>query len=397
LGEELGALALISLGTTEFWAAGEDPERHLEMGVALARRIRRPFLEFTGLAYQTAAGIYQSFTRAAERGRQAIEVAERHGWADEPAAGLAYVILGAMLAWQMRPGEAEPWVQRAERVLRAETEPAAVLGMHRARGVLELARGRDADALTAFQAAERLAGRLTAPHMLLTPTRALLLHTLVRLGDVGRAEQALAGLGERDRDHGEMRIAAAVLRLAQDDPRAAMAAVAPVLDGSAPVVWPAWLVEAFLLEAIARDTLGDPGAAELALERALDLAEPDGMLLPFILQPAPGLLERHARHRTAHASLIGEILSVLAGTAPASPSGGPQPPLEPLSNSEIRVLRYLPTYLSTPEIANELCVSPNTVKTHIRNLYMKLGTHRRGQAVARARALGLLAPAPRRR
>src|SRR5207247_282733 len=84
--------------------------------------------------YQAAAGMYQSFTRAAERGRQAIELAERHGWADEPAAGLAYVILGAMLAWQMRPGEAGPWVQRAERVLRAETEPAAVLGMHRARG-----------------------------------------------------------------------------------------------------------------------------------------------------------------------------------------------------------------------------------------------------------------------
>src|SRR6516164_3033196 len=163
LGEELRALALISLGTTEFWAAGEDPERHLEAGVALARRIGRPFLEFTGLAYQTAAGIYQSFTRAAERGRQAIELAERHGWTDEPAAGLAYVMLGAMLAWQVRPGEAEPWVQRAERVLRAETEPAAVLGMHRARGVLELARGRDADALAAFQAAERLGGRLTAP------------------------------------------------------------------------------------------------------------------------------------------------------------------------------------------------------------------------------------------
>src|SRR5215470_12426967 len=163
LGEELRALALISLGTTEFWTAGEDPERHLEMGVALARRSGRPFLEFTGLAYQTAAGIYQSFTRAGERGRQAIDLAERHGWTDEPVAGLAYVILGAILGWQMRPGEAEPWVHRAERVLRAETEPAAVLGMHRARGVLELARGRDADALAAFQAAERLCGRLAAP------------------------------------------------------------------------------------------------------------------------------------------------------------------------------------------------------------------------------------------
>jgi LuxR family transcriptional regulator, maltose regulon positive regulatory protein len=395
LGEELRALALISLGTTEFWAAGEDPDRHLEMGVALARRIGRPFLEFTGLAYQAAAGIYQSFTRAAERGRQAIELARRHGWADEPAAGLASVILGAMLAWQMRPGEAEPWVQRAERVLRAETEPAAVLGMHRARGVLELARGRDADALAAFQAAERLGGRLTAPHRLLTPARASLLHVLVRLGEVERAEQALAALGERDRGHGEMRIAAAVLRLAQDDPRAATAAVAPVLDGSAPVVWPVWLVEAFLLEAIARDALGDPGAAGRALERALDLAEPDGVLLWFLLHPVPGLLQRHARHRTAHPALIADILSLLAGRAPAPPAG-PPPPVEPLSDSEIRVLRYLPTNLSAPQIASELFVSHNTVRTHMRHLYAKLGTHRRFEAVERGRALGLLAPSPLR-
>jgi LuxR family transcriptional regulator, maltose regulon positive regulatory protein len=74
-----------------------------------------------------------------------------------------------------------------------------------------------------------------------------------------------------------------------------------------------------------------------------------------------------------------------------------QPPLEPLSNSEIRVLRYLPTNLSVPEIASELYVSRNTVKTHIQRLYTKLGTHRRGEAVERARALGLLAPSPRRR
>src|SRR5262249_50380406 len=197
--------------------------------------------------------------------------------------GLAYVILGAMLAWQMRPGEAGPWVQRAERVLRAETEPAAVLGMHRARGVLELAYGRDADALAAFQTAERLGGRLTAPHMLLTPTRALVLHTLVRLGDAERAEQALADLGECDRDRGEMRIAAAVLRLAEHDPRAAMATLTPVLDGSSPVVWSAWLVEAFLLEAIARDAREDPGAARRALERPLHLARPDGVLLWVLL------------------------------------------------------------------------------------------------------------------
>jgi LuxR family transcriptional regulator, maltose regulon positive regulatory protein len=73
----------------------------------------------------------------------------------------------------------------------------------------------------------------------------------------------------------------------------------------------------------------------------------------------------------------------------------PLEPLEPLRESEIRILRYLPTNLSAPEIAQELFLSPNTVKTHIRHLYDKLGTHRRTDAVERARALGLLAPSRR--
>jgi LuxR family maltose regulon positive regulatory protein len=60
------------------------------------------------------------------------------------------------------------------------------------------------------------------------------------------------------------------------------------------------------------------------------------------------------------------------------------------------VLRYLPTYLSGPEIAAELYVSVNTVRTHKRHPYAKLGTHRRVDAVARAPALGLLAPSPHR-
>ena len=175
---------------------------------------------------------------------------------------------------------------------------------------------------------------------------------------------------------------------------AAIAALAPVLDGSTPARGPGWLGQAFLLEAIARDALADPAAAGRALERALDLAEPDGVLTTFVLHPAPGLLQRHARQRTAHAALIADILSLLAGRKPAPPPAGPPPPLEPLSDSEIRVLRYLPTNLPTAQIASELYVSRHTVRTHISHLYAKLGTHTRAEAVARARALGLLAPSP---
>ncbi|HEX3191682.1 MAG TPA: LuxR C-terminal-related transcriptional regulator [Streptosporangiaceae bacterium] len=372
-------------------------EPNLEQGVTLARRIGRPYLEFTGLAYQVIAEFYRSFPKAAEHSMQAVELAREHGWTDEPTAGIAYMILGSVLTWQGRTEEAEPWVHDAERTVRADAEPAAALGVYLFRGVLELAQGRDSDAVAAFRATERLARFLAAPHLLATAAQSFLVYALVRLGDTERAEQALAELGDEDRDRAGMRIAAAALRLAQHDPHAATAVLAPVLDGSAPVFWRALLAQAFLLEAIARDTLDDPAAAGQAVERALDLVEPDGALLWFLLHPVPGLLERQARQRTAHAALIAEILDLLAGNGPAPPSAERRPPLEALSYSEIRVLRYLPTNLSASEIAIELSVSTSTVKTHMRNLYTKLGAHRRAEAIESARALGLLAPSAYRR
>ena len=95
-----------------------------------------------------------------------------------------------------------------------------------------------------------------------------------------------------ERDRGETRIAEASLRLAQDDPTAAAAVLAPVIDGS--VVMPnahLWDVQAFLLQAIACDTLGDAGAARRALEQALDRAAPEGLLFPFLYDPVPDLLD----------------------------------------------------------------------------------------------------------
>ena len=392
LGDELGALALISLGNAETWTGRPDQaESHLEQAVALARRIGRPYLEFMGVVFRAQVELPRCAPRAEELSRQAIELAERHGWTDDTFAGLVYNALGSALVWQGRLTEAEPWVQRAERTIRAETEPMSAMGVQFTRGLLEVGRGRAADALAAFRAAERLVG----PHPLATPVQTWLVRVLVRLGDTEQAEQILAGI--RDSDRGQARVAAAVLALARDDSRATTAALAPVLDGSAPVGWRFLLADAFLLEAIARDALGAPVAADYALERALDLAGAQGTLLWFLLHPAPGLLERRARQHTTHAALITQIFDLLSGNRPAPPSAGPRPPLEPLSDSEIRVLRYLPTHLSAPEIASELSVSTSTVKTHLRNLYAKLGVHRRTEAVDSARALGLLAPPARQR
>ena len=392
VGEELRALALISLGHAQSWSATRDPASHLAWGIELARRIRRPYLEFTGLAYQASIEAFRSLPGAQEHARQAIALAERHGWSEQTTAGLACTALAGALAWQGRLDEAESWLRRGERAIRPETEVMAALAVQYIRGQMMLARGRDQDSLTAFRAAERLAGQLAAPHPLARPVHAWLVQTLVRLGQTEQAAESLAGLSERERQAVAIRVSTAVLRLALGDPGGAVAVLGPVLDGSVRVGWPPWLVEALLLEALARDALGDRGAAARALERALEEAEAGGVLLWFALHPVQDMMDRHAaRYRTAHIMLIDQVQGLLEANDPAL-DAGPPGPAEPVSDGELRVLRYLPTSLTAPEIARELSVSRNTVKTHMRNLYAKLGTHRRTETVTRARELGLLAP-----
>ena len=128
-------------------------------------------------------------------------------------------------------------------------------------------------------------------------------------------------------------------------------------------------------------------------ERALALAEPDRLILPFAMTGSAGLLEALPRYQTAHAVLLADILDVLHGTSPAArqQSFSSSPLAEELSPGELRVLRYLPTNLSRPEIAGQLSVSPNTVNAHIRSIYAKLQVRDRSSAVRRARELRLLA------
>ena len=86
-----------------------------------------------------------------------------------------------------------------------------------------------------------------------------------------------------------------------------------------------------------------------------------------------------------------QVLDLRAGASPR-PRGAVAPPRDDLSEAELRVVRFLPTNLKAPEIASELFVSSNTVRTHLRHIYAKLDAHNRTEAVARARELGLLAP-----
>ncbi|HXL19296.1 MAG TPA: LuxR C-terminal-related transcriptional regulator, partial [Streptosporangiaceae bacterium] len=127
-----------------------------------------------------------------------------------------------------------------------------------------------------------------------------------------------------------------------------------------------------------------------AAERALALAESDRLVLPFAMTGSRELLEALPRHATAHAALLTDILDVMHGSSPAAQDQSTSPQTEELSPSELKVLRYLPTNLSRPQIASELSLSVHTVNTHIRSIYAKLGASDRSSAVQRARELRLL-------
>ncbi len=400
LGEEVRTSVLTDLGIAETWAGRlEDAERHLEQGLEEARRIARPMLELQALAnWALLSSFHHSLATAEQRATQAIELARKHGWEETaPAAATAYVVLVHATVWRGRLREAESWLDLGERVLEHDTQPTPALMLYATRALLEGARGRHEEAAAAYRDAERMEGLLVMPHMFTARVQALKLRMLVRVGETEQVERALAEMDEEVRETSQMRVVLAALRLARDDPEAAVDVLAPLLDDSTPVGASVWEIEALLLEAIARDALGDPGAASRALERALDVAEPDGLLLPFLLYPTAELLERQARLRTTHASLIAEILNLLSGHTPAARAKDAAPLREPLSESELRVLRYLPTNLPAPEIAAELFVSLNTIRTHLRNAYAKLGVHSRADAVKRARELGLLSPSSLKR
>ncbi len=392
------AAMLMNLGIAELWSSrSEEAEAHLEQGLELARRIRAPYVEVACLAHLSmVSAILHSFALGRQRAVEAIAIAEAHGWASEATFGVAPATLAGIEVGQGRFEEAEHWLERAEQVLRPDVEPAAELLLHLVRGALLSAKGRAEEAIDAFRASERRQPLLVVPHALRVATRGFLAQALVRVGDTASARATLAEIAEEDRDWGESRVAFASLDLAAGDAEAAVKVLVPVLDGSAPALTTS-PVQAFLLDALAREALGDLDAAEASIERALERAEPDGIVFPFVTTPVHELLERHPRHRTAHAALLSDILDVLAGSSLSAPAGERPELREALSESELRVLRFLPSNLSAPEIGRELYLSLSTVKTHMRHIYAKLGVHRRTEAVDRARELGLLAPSARRR
>jgi LuxR family maltose regulon positive regulatory protein len=389
LGNDLRAVALMNLGTVEASLGLADAERHLREGAVLAGKIGRPYLEVRCLVQLGVASKIRPFATVQRRCREAIALAERYGWGAEPMTAPALITLAGTMVWTGEFDEAERWLQRTLRALQADTGADIRLLVHIVSGMLLARRGRHHDALQEFNEAEYLGSQLADSHALANQVTSWTLATQARLGRPGEARATMTALADERASSGELHNARAVICLAECDPAGALAAVRDVLDGTAPVIGYITVVEAHLLAGLAHRELGDPRAANRSTERALALAEPDRLVLPFAMTGSGELLEALPRHETAHAALLTDILDILHGSSPAAGDRPLPPDAEELSPGELRVLRYLSTNLSRLEIAGELSVSPNTVSTHIRRIYAKLQVRDRSSAVHRARELQL--------
>jgi LuxR family maltose regulon positive regulatory protein len=388
---ELRGVALLNLGIVETWSGRlADADRHLSEGAALAQTIGRPYLEVACRAHQGFTSKLVSVATARERGLRAVSLAESHGLDDRPILAPALGAVGGMAIWRGEFDEGERWLRRAWEVASAHVDPAAAVFLHMTTGMLHAGRRQHPLGLEEFAAAARAQSLLTGAHALAPRIAGWLAATQARLGMPDEARLTLTGFSAEPDRMGAIHNGRAVVCLAEGDPDAALDVLRDVRDTTPPGRFAFTLVEAHLLAGTAHLCLGDHTAAAAAAEAALAEAEPDRVILPFAMTASAELLDALPGHETAHGALRADILDLLRGSPPVGTDRRRSPDIEELSRSELRVLRYLPTNLTRPEIARELYVSINTVNTHVRNVYSKLGARDRSSAVARARELRLL-------
>lgn len=164
-------------------------------------------------------------------------------------------------------------------------------------------------------------------------------------------------------------------------------------DQAAHAQRPRLQIESGILQAMAYHLQDDHTAAMSALSRALELAQPEGLKRIFLVE-GDDILQLLKRLRaepgeSKASTFAGHLLDTVEVPSPGVP-GSAEKLLDPLSPREMEVLRLLPTGLSAAEMADELTISVNTIRSHLKNIYAKLGVHSRHEAVAKATQTDLL-------
>jgi LuxR family transcriptional regulator, maltose regulon positive regulatory protein len=388
-GETLRAIALSHLGLAEV-ALEElaDADGHLTEALEASRIADVPYAELAamgGLAWLEL--IRGRLRRCARIARSAIELAQTRGWEHSSQAALS---LGALALVEQEwddldaaDGHARELGETARRIedVAGRTWSAVIHA-----SLCLAGRGSDVEvALERLRGAKSDMGAIASPR-----ARRCFASVEARLmaaaGDHDGAEALVDDAVARDPSSPGLHAVRARLALAAGDAERALAALAEPADAAYPIV----AVEREVLRALALRVTGDDAAALAEIEAALSHAEPEGIRRPFLCS-GPGvreLLADHLRKAASHRWFASELLRRLEGGNGARVL--PAELLEPLSARESEVLRFLPTMMSNSDIASELFVSVNTVKTHVKSIYRKLEVTRRQDAVGRARQLHIL-------
>jgi LuxR family transcriptional regulator, maltose regulon positive regulatory protein len=187
----------------------------------------------------------------------------------------------------------------------------------------------------------------------------------------------------------ELPLSQAQVYLAQGDPSAALAVLEKMRQQAEARGWQDERLKVMVLHSLALHAQGEKDQALQRLAEALALAEPGGFIRIFIDEgpPMAALLREAAKHPIAP-NYVRQLRAAFGKAEGITPL--PQLLIEPLSERELEVLRLLGTELNGPELARELMVSLNTLRTHTKNIYNKLGVNDRRAAFRRAEELDLL-------
>lgn len=381
------ARAHLEVGRLEAADGDEGAERRLRLAERLAISSTRPELALEAQAQRAWLYALDGELRAA---RLAADAAVAHaGLLISPTSGLLAGALVAAQAGDLRLAAEQ--VRAARAVLPGATvEPGRLRRLEIAFVDARLAQaGGRAEAEVAYDQLHGALAGWAPPRRLGDEAHAAAAELLIALGRPAEALAELPTLPER-RSGATIAVARVAALLALRRSEQALGEGERV-TAREQLPLPA-AVAAAALTAAAAEAEGDRGLAQRYAEQALDLAEPEGVRLPLAaaLEELDPVLRRLLRFGTSHRSLIGEVMELArSGSAPSLADVAPLD--DALSERELAVLRYLPTLLSSTEIAGELFVSVNTVKSHLKGVYRKLGVGNRREAVERARDLGLIA------
>lgn len=390
-------LAVAQLWTSELDAA----ERNLHRVVRETSQLR---ITLTGLSAQGHLALLDAFrgrlSAAEERSAAAFADAARRGWTSQPQIMSIHAALAMVHLDQDRLDAASSDVARGLAADINDSEISSLLGLRvcgTAVAVMRGGPGEVAKAVIELGAAQQRAGELP-------PMLALLCAVAGAEADLagGQPEAALARLDPEDpsgaarpgRPLGYAGWYAGVIRamawLRLDRPASALAEVEAFDAVRVPYLGP--LVAGGVVTAIACQRLNRQTAALAALTDAVELGAAAGLVRPFRsagseLNP---LLEKHRHVIARHLDFTGGLLGSAGPAGLADRVAGPATPVEALTERELSILVYLPTMFKSSEIASDLAITINTVKTHQQSIYRKLGVNSRREAVDRARALRLL-------